>query len=137
MNIIRPYSRVIENSDRASLTPRRDTACFSRSTETKHFPYSLQKNRLAQAKRISIMADSLKIGNLSLNDSQHAPNPPSSGRAAYIPPHLRQRNVNPMSVDGAAPPPAAPPANAGPTGWGPGYVLFINVNRLFLTGHII
>ncbi|KAL1965668.1 hypothetical protein VTN77DRAFT_5345 [Rasamsonia byssochlamydoides] len=72
------------------------------------------------------MADSLKIGNLSLNDSQHAPNNnstststsnnPSSGRAAYIPPHLRQRNMN-MSMDGAAPPPSGPPSSGA---WGAG-----------------
>lgn len=53
------------------------------------------------------MADGLPMGNLSINDSQHAPqagNPP--GRAAYIPPHMRQRggNIAP-SMDGAAPPP--------------------------------
>lgn len=50
------------------------------------------------------MADGLKMGNLSLNESQHAPQPPNTGRAAYIPPHLRQRNTG-MNMDGAAPPP--------------------------------
>ncbi|KAJ5973572.1 ATP dependent RNA helicase [Penicillium waksmanii] len=48
------------------------------------------------------MADGLQMGNLSINDSQHAPQgngPP--GRAAYIPPHLRGR----PNMDGAAPPP--------------------------------
>jgi ATP-dependent RNA helicase DDX3X len=56
------------------------------------------------------MADSLKIGNLTLNDSQHAPHN-STGRAAYIPPHLRQqqRNVASMNVDGA---PAGPQQSA-------------------------
>ena len=57
------------------------------------------------------MADSLKMGNLSLNDSQHAPPPTQpSGRGAYIPPHLR-RNMN---MDGATPPP-------GPGSWAPRY----------------
>jgi ATP-dependent RNA helicase DDX3X len=72
------------------------------------------------------MADSLKIGNLSLNDSQHAANQPPTGRAAYIPPHLRgQRTMNPMAVDGAGAgaPPAAPqaaaPQAAGPQAAGP------------------
>ncbi|KAI9930927.1 DEAD-box ATP-dependent RNA helicase [Aspergillus wentii] len=54
------------------------------------------------------MADGLKMGNLSLNESQHAPAAPQQGRAAYIPPHLRQRNVAP-NMDGAAPPPAGGP----------------------------
>lgn len=64
------------------------------------------------------MADSLKMGNLSLNESQHAPNHPTpSGRAPYIPPHLRQRQMG-ASMDGAAPP---PPAGS----WaGPRYVTF-------------
>ncbi|QKX62688.1 uncharacterized protein TRUGW13939_09849 [Talaromyces rugulosus] len=67
------------------------------------------------------MADSIKIQNLSLNDSQHAPNgpPAATGRAAYIPPHLRGRggNVNPVAaVDGAA---AGPLPGAGPAP-GPG-----------------
>lgn len=55
------------------------------------------------------MADGLQMGNLSLNESQHAPqgNAPV-GRAAYIPPHLRQRGPGP-----------APSANAGaPSGFG-------------------
>lgn len=60
------------------------------------------------------MADGLNMGNLSLNESQHAPQgqPAPAGRAPYIPPHLRQRTVN-TNVDGAAaPPPAAPGAFA-------------------------
>lgn len=75
------------------------------------------------------MADSLKIQNLSLNDSQHAPNgpPAANGRSAYIPPHLRGRNVNtgpapgPSPMDGAGPagPPGPTPAGA----WGNAYVL--------------
>ncbi|KAE8410494.1 hypothetical protein BDV36DRAFT_289550 [Aspergillus pseudocaelatus] len=61
------------------------------------------------------MADSLKMGSLSLNESQHAPAPnSSSGRAAYIPPHLRQRQMG-ANMDGA--PAAAPPA-PGPSGPG-------------------
>ena len=75
------------------------------------------------------MADSLKMGNLSLNESQHAPAPaPSTGRAAYIPPHLRQRQMG-GNMDGAAPVPgpaaAAVPAPAGPgNSWGaPRYVI--------------
>jgi len=54
------------------------------------------------------MADGLQMGNLSLNESQHAPqgNAPGQGRAAYIPPHLRQRGgpaPGPSAVDGPAP----------------------------------
>lgn len=66
------------------------------------------------------MADSLKMGNLSLNESQHAPAPPSaprttsSGRTAYIPPHMRRNNMG-MNMDGATPPP-------GPGSWAPRYV---------------
>ena len=54
------------------------------------------------------MADGLQMGNLSLNESQHAPqgNAPGQGRAAYIPPHLRGRG-------GPAPGPG--PAADGPT----------------------
>ncbi|KAJ6099764.1 hypothetical protein N7467_001299 [Penicillium canescens] len=54
------------------------------------------------------MADGLQMGNLSLNESQHAPagNAPGAGRAAYIPPHLRQRGPGPApaNVDPAAAP---------------------------------
>ncbi|KAJ5704993.1 hypothetical protein N7455_005540 [Penicillium solitum] len=58
------------------------------------------------------MADGLQMGNLSLNESQHAPqgNAPV-GRAAYIPPHLRQRGPGP------APGPSAT-ADAAPSGPG-------------------
>lgn len=80
------------------------------------------------------MADSLKIQNLSLNDSQHAPNgpPAASGRSAYIPPHLRGRSMNagpgpvPAPMDGPAPggPPGPTPAGA----WGNGYDLFVPNN---------
>jgi ATP-dependent RNA helicase DDX3X len=66
------------------------------------------------------MADGLQMGNLSINDSQHAPqggNPPQGqGRAAYIPPHLRnsQRSMGAgaANVDGSAPPPG--PGYGGP-----------------------
>lgn len=72
------------------------------------------------------MADSLKMGSLSLNESQHAPAPNSSGRAAYIPPHLRQRQTG-ANMDGA--PAAAPPA-PGPSGpgnsWGSRYVSLLD-----------
>lgn len=71
------------------------------------------------------MADSLKIQNLSLNDSQHAPNgpPAANGRSAYIPPHLRGRgNVNPGPAPGPSPMDGAGPAGPpGPTpagAWG-------------------
>ncbi|KAJ5172493.1 DEAD-box ATP-dependent RNA helicase [Penicillium capsulatum] len=59
------------------------------------------------------MADGLPVGNLSLNDSQHAPQAPSGppGRAAYIPPHLRQRNTG-ASMDSNTPP--AGPGFGGP-----------------------
>ncbi|EED15249.1 ATP dependent RNA helicase (Dbp1), putative [Talaromyces stipitatus ATCC 10500] len=76
------------------------------------------------------MADSLKIQNLSLNDSQHAPNgpPAANGRSAYIPPHLRGRNVSagpsPSPMDGAgAGAGAGPGGPPGPTpagAWGNG-----------------
>lgn len=58
------------------------------------------------------MADGLQMGNLSLNESQHAPQAPGGtpGRAAYIPPHLRQRNM--ANADGSAPPPG--PGYGGP-----------------------
>lgn len=78
------------------------------------------------------MADGLKMGNLSLNESQHAPaGPPSNGRAAYIPPHLRQRTMG-ANVDGAAAPP--PPGPAAPAGaWnGPRYVFEILLKSQFL-----
>ena len=62
------------------------------------------------------MADGLQMGNLSLNESQHAPqgNAPV-GRAAYIPPHLRQRGPG---AGPSAPADAAPP---GPGFGGPRY----------------
>lgn len=54
------------------------------------------------------MADGLHMGKLSLSDSQHAAPPAQNGapvgRAAYIPPHLRQRNPGAI-MDDAAPPP--------------------------------
>ncbi|KAL4878496.1 hypothetical protein BJY04DRAFT_209191 [Aspergillus karnatakaensis] len=64
------------------------------------------------------MADGLNMGSLTLNDSQHAPAPggnPGGGRAAYIPPHLRQRPGAP-----AAPAPAPAPAEAAAAGPAPG-----------------
>ncbi|KAE8551689.1 hypothetical protein EYB25_005579 [Talaromyces marneffei] len=72
------------------------------------------------------MADSLKIQNLSLNESQHAPNgpPAANGRSAYIPPHLRGRNVNAGPAPGPAPGPTpmdGPAGAPGPTpagAWG-------------------
>ena len=36
------------------------------------------------------MAESANIGNLSLDESRHAGPPSRTGRAPYIPPHLRQ-----------------------------------------------
>lgn len=53
------------------------------------------------------MADGLPMGNLSINDSQHAPQAPANppGRAAYIPPHMRQRGNMGPSMDASAPPP--------------------------------
>jgi ATP-dependent RNA helicase DDX3X len=50
------------------------------------------------------------MGNLSLQDSQHAPQGGPPGRAAYIPPHLRGRPG--ASMDSA--PPAGPGAGPGP-----------------------
>ena len=48
-----------------------------------------------------MMADQLDMGRLSLNDSQHAP---TNGfeRAAYIPPHLRNRQ-GPPAMDAPRP----------------------------------
>lgn len=73
------------------------------------------------------MADSLKMGSLSLEDSQRrGPNPPN-GRGTYIPPHMR-RNMggSSMGMDGAGAAPPGPPGPGGPAmnagGWGPGYV---------------
>lgn len=68
------------------------------------------------------MADQLKMGNLSLNESQHAPqNGGFTERAAYIPPHLRNRPP-PAAMDGGhvAMNGAPPPMNGGGGGgsWG-------------------
>ncbi|KAJ6031278.1 ATP dependent RNA helicase [Penicillium herquei] len=58
------------------------------------------------------MADGLQMGNLSINESQHAPQASNApGRAAYIPPHLRSRPG--ASVD-AGPAPAGGPGYGGP-----------------------
>ncbi|OJD35011.1 atp-dependent rna helicase ded1 [Diplodia corticola] len=66
------------------------------------------------------MADQLKMGNLALNDSQHAPQNGGFERAAYIPPHLRNRP--PPAMDAAPPMPmngGPPPVNGGGGGgWG-------------------
>lgn len=75
------------------------------------------------------MADNLKIGNLSLNDSQHAPN--QTGRSAYIPPHLRGQARQAAAAESAAGPTVdgadgpAPGQNGRPAGmnasaWAPG-----------------
>ncbi|EZF28125.1 hypothetical protein H101_08194, partial [Trichophyton interdigitale H6] len=76
------------------------------------------------------MADNLKIGNLSLNDSQHAPN--QTGRSAYIPPHLRGQARQAAAAESAAgasavdgPDGPAPGQNGRPAGmnasaWAPG-----------------
>ncbi|KAF4542575.1 RNA helicase ATP-dependent DEAD-box conserved site [Lasiodiplodia theobromae] len=67
------------------------------------------------------MADQLKMGNLSLNESQHAPqNGGFTERAAYIPPHLRNRPP-PAAMDGGhvAMNGGPPPMNGGGGGgWG-------------------
>jgi hypothetical protein len=80
------------------------------------------ENRISHC---NIMADGLKVADLSLNASKHAPH--NAGRAPYIPPHLRQRNVAPMNMDGAPPAGGPPPAtteNPAPNhdGWGAPYV---------------
>ncbi|KAI1923765.1 DEAD-box ATP-dependent RNA helicase [Ophidiomyces ophidiicola] len=69
---------------------------------------------------IEIMAESLKIAGLTLDDSQHAPGH-ATGRAPYIPPHLRSQQrgpvAPPMPVDGSqATPQSRPPMNAGAAG---------------------
>lgn len=66
------------------------------------------------------MADGLNMGSLTLNDSQHAPapggpNPSGGGRAAYIPPHLRQRQVG-ANADAVPPPGPAGGSWGGPRG---------------------
>lgn len=73
------------------------------------------------------MADGLQMGNLSLSESQHAPqgNAPGQGRAAYIPPHLRGRG-------GPAPGPAADGPTPGGSFDGPRYSVQIIVCFLFL-----
>lgn len=74
------------------------------------------------------MADQINMGNLSLNESQHAPPGGAFERAAYIPPHLRGRPGGAPPMDG--PPPmmngggGPPPMNGGGPGpqggaWGP------------------
>lgn len=52
------------------------------------------------------MADGLNMGNLSIHDSQHAAQGPANppGRAAYIPPHMRQRGNMGPGMDSAPPP---------------------------------
>src|SRR2546421_11790880 len=79
------------------------------------------------------MADSLKMGGLSLEDSQHAPTH-QTGRSPYIPPHLRGQPrsvVPPMGLDGAAPAAPPPPAGRGlnASAWGPGYVILARPSR--------
>lgn len=73
------------------------------------------------------MADGLNMGSLTLNDSQHAPapgGPPSGGgRAAYIPPHLRQRQVG-VSPDAVPPPGPAAGSWGGPRYAFPGRYIF-------------
>ncbi|KAK5164102.1 DEAD-box ATP-dependent RNA helicase [Saxophila tyrrhenica] len=85
------------------------------------------------------MADNLNMNGLSLKDSQHAPNgaPQQNGgfeKAAYIPPHMRQRGGPPPpggapnGFDGGPPPPMAnglnssawapPPGQQAPNGFG-------------------
>ncbi|CAL5873781.1 uncharacterized protein PFLUO_LOCUS8063 [Penicillium psychrofluorescens] len=66
------------------------------------------------------MADGLQMGNLSINDSQHAGPPAPTGRSAYIPPHLRQRGMNAAPSMDAAPPPGpgfGAPRNAPRGNW--------------------
>lgn len=77
------------------------------------------------------MADGLNMGSLTLNDSQHAPapggpNPPGGGRAAYIPPHLRQRQVPANAATADA---APPPGPAGGSWGGPRYVCAIGLRH--------
>lgn len=80
-----------------------------------------------------IMADSINMNGLSLNDSQHAPPPGQqqngfAERSAYIPPHLRGRGGPPPSAgpgfDGGPPPPVANGMNGSANGFPPpgGYV---------------
>ncbi|KAJ5811183.1 hypothetical protein N7447_010699 [Penicillium robsamsonii] len=68
------------------------------------------------------MADGLQMGNLSLNESQHAPqgNAPV-GRAAYIPPHLRQRGPGSGPASGPVPSASADAPPPGPGFGGPRY----------------
>lgn len=69
------------------------------------------------------MAEQLDMGRLSLHESQHAPGGFQPERAAYIPPHLRQRapaGGPPSGMDG--PPPMMNGGGPGLNGsaWGPG-----------------
>ena len=80
------------------------------------------------------MADSLKVEKLSLNDSQHAPSggahTTSSGRTAYIPPHLRQqRNAGAVGLDGAGA--GGPHGNRNSGSWGAKYA-FLSSSCSFL-----
>lgn len=64
------------------------------------------------------------MGNLSLNESQHAPAAaPNTGRAAYIPPHLRGRQMGGNMDGAAAAPPPGPAAGPGNSWGGPRYVI--------------
>ncbi|KAF2740554.1 DEAD-domain-containing protein [Polyplosphaeria fusca] len=64
------------------------------------------------------MADQLDMGRLSLNDSKHAPGGNFQDRAAYIPPHLRNRpQAAPQGMEG--PPPMMNGAGLNGSAWGP------------------
>lgn len=65
------------------------------------------------------MADQLNMGGLSLNESQHAPqNGGFTERAAYIPPHLRNRPPPAMDAAPAMPMNGGPPPAMNGGGWG-------------------
>lgn len=92
-----------------SLTDHRSLTHLSTQTNTPHLLQSHSSNT-------AIMADSLNMNGLSLRDSQHASQPGApqqngngyTERAAYIPPHLRNRpapqHAEPNGYDGGPAP---------------------------------
>lgn len=64
------------------------------------------------------MANGLNIGSLKIDDSQRPAGPNTTGRAAYIPPHLRGSVARPpMGLDGSGPAQGVPGLNA--STWAP------------------
>lgn len=76
---------------------------FATLTDRRSLTPTAQQFSNTSANNDEIMADSLNMNGLSLTDSQHAPQPGAAQqngfpeRAAYIPPHMRQRAAPPSS----------------------------------------